>query len=127
MNRSCVICKKIIIVHTLKTKYCSVCKVIEQRKRSRDWNRIHTTRKEFDLFCLECNVSLPVNSKGDKKYCAKCLRRRIIQSHGNWMMNKRKKEKLDKFYKNIRINLIQSPYLIEKRERLIGLPKQTIC
>lgn len=114
MNRLCVICKILISAPTLKTKYCTVCAKNQQRIRSNNWSRKNITRKEYDLFCLDCNDSLPVGCKGDKKYCKECLRDRIRFIHNNHALSKRKKEKLNKFYKNIRINLIQSPYLVEK-------------
>ena len=121
MNRACVICKVSIDAPTLKRKYCSICAVVQQRTRARNWNKRKITRKEVDLFCMDCNETLPIGCKGDKKYCNKCLRDRIKFIHNNHALSKRKKVKLDNFYKNIRINLIQTPYLE------YGLQKQIIC
>jgi hypothetical protein len=115
MKRVCVSCKKEMDVPTLKTKYCAVCAKITHRIKAREWKRNNTTRREYDLFCLDCNDTLPVNSKGDKKYCEKCLRKRINKIHTQWAISRRKKEKLDIFFKNLRINFIQNPYLIERK------------
>jgi hypothetical protein len=115
MIRGCTVCKKNIEVPTLQTKYCSDCAKIMYRKRARDWKRNHITRKEFDLFCLDCNVSLPLNSKGDKKYCSLCARKRTKQSRKVCYLSKKRRDKLDKFYKNLRINFIESPYFAERK------------
>ena len=116
MKRPCVICKTEIEVPTLNTKYCGLCASVQQRKRANDWRRNNVTKREFDLFCLDCNETLPINAKGDKKYCNKCLRKRVVKSHVRWAMSRRKKDKLDKFYKNLRINFIESPYLKTLKE-----------
>ena len=50
-----------------------------------------------------------------KKYCIDCQLKITRQSKVKWNEKLRKKQRLDKFYKNIRINLIQSPYLSERR------------
>lgn len=104
MIRKCVNCRVEIKVQTLQTKYCSICKVIIARQQ-------RSTKKECDLFCLDCNASLPLGSKADKMYCSLCSRKRSKLSHKKVYNGK----KLDKFYKNLRINLIQSPYLVERR------------
>ena len=118
MKRCCVVCKTVIEVVTLKTKYCILCAELEKRKQIKEWQ---IRRKEFDLFCLECNVSLPINAKIDKKYCTDCLRKRVIKSHCKWAWSRRRKAKLDKFYKNLRINFIQSPYFKTLKETEIIL------
>ena len=116
MNRPCVICKRIIIVKSLKTKYCGVCSLATKRVKARDWKRLHTTRKDFDLFCLECNVSLPIGSKGDKLYCVICARNRIKKQYSKYNKQKILRNKLNKFYKNIQFNIIQSPYFVDRKK-----------
>lgn len=105
MKRSCVNCRIEIDVPTLQTKYCPICKVIIAKQQ-------RSTKKECDLFCLDCNASLPIGSKADKLYCNSCSRKRMIISHRKIYNRK----KLDRFYKNLRINLIQTPYLIERNK-----------
>ena len=113
MKRRCVSCKVEIEVANLKTKYCVLCAEMEKRRQIREWQ---IKKKEFDLFCLDCNESLPINAKADKKYCTDCLRKRVIKSHCRWAWSRRRKAKLEKFYKNLRINFIQSPYLKTLKE-----------
>ena len=50
-----------------------------------------------------------------KKYCDPCQLKVNRLNKVKWNEKLRKKQRLDKFYKNIRINLIQSTYLIEQR------------
>lgn len=105
MIRSCVNCRKEIDVPNLQTKYCNLCKIIIAKAQK-------TTKKEFDMFCMDCDVSLPVGSKADKMYCCTCARKRMNISHRKMYSGK----KLNKFYKNLRINLIQTPYLVDRRK-----------
>ena len=121
MKRVCITCKVIIDVPTSKTKYCHHCAILSKRKKANEWRERNITKRDFDLFCLECNDSLPINAKGDKKYCSKCLRKRVIASHSKWAWSRRRKAKLDSFYKNLRINFIQSPYLKTLKETEIIL------
>ena len=50
-----------------------------------------------------------------KKYCDPCQLKVNRLNKVKWNEKLRKKQRLDKFYKNIRINLIQSPYLTDRR------------
>ena len=116
MKRACVTCKDMIEVKTLNTKYCYSCGILQHRKIANEWRKNNVTKRDFDLFCMDCNGTLPINAKGDKKYCSECLRKRVIKSHGKWAMSRRNKIKLDNFYKNLRINFIESPYLKTLKE-----------
>ena len=113
MIRKCISCKILIDVPSPRTRFCPPCAIISQKIKQLEWKKTNITKRDFDLFCMDCNESLPINAKKDKRYCNDCLRKRCLKSHCKWALDKRNKEKLDKFYKNIRINLIESPYLIE--------------
>ena len=94
-------------------KYCDVCKILvwkEQKKRN-DLLRYRTTRIECDLFCVKCFASLPIGSHSDKMYCASCLpkHQKILK------LKRRRAGMLAEFYSGLRINLIQSPYLVERK------------
>lgn len=117
MIRKCIRCKTQIDVKTLNFKYCSPCAVIMQKEKANNWLR-ENRRRDYDLFCLQCNESLP-NALGGRQYCAKCAQARNRIKRLQSMKNQKLKVKLDKFYKNLRINFIQSPYITEKHE----LPK----
>ena len=110
MNRKCVNCINFfpLTPKTRNRKYCSVCKILIAKQQ-------RNTRKDFDLFCLDCNFSLPLGSKGDKMYCVKCLRIHRKEDHKRWHIKKTMKGKLNKFYKNLQFNLIQSPYFVEQK------------
>ena len=118
MKRICINCKNEIEVKTLQTKYCPVCKILiwKKQKKIRMDQRYKTTRREYDLFCTKCFASLPTGSHLDKLYCEKCLKVHTRQRVAANTRKKRNGKKLDKFYKNLRINLIQTPYLIERRK-----------
>ncbi len=117
MNKRCVNCPNTFELNTKNRnrKYCDVCKIIilKEQKKKNDLSRYHTTRREYDLFCTKCFASLPTGSHQDKMYCEKCLKIHTKQRVAAHIRNKRNRIKLDKFYKNLRINLIQSPYLID--------------
>ena len=103
-----------IEVNTLKTKYCKPCAVIMQKEKSNDWLR-ENKRRDYDMFCLQCNESLP-DFVGGRIYCKKCAQARNKIKRLSCLKSQRKKVKLGKFYKNLRINLIQSPYLVDRRK-----------
>lgn len=113
MNRPCVNCRKIITVKTLQQKYCDVCGPIIQKEKSNDWLR-NNRRRDFDLFCLECGGTIP-NALGGRKYCDLCADIRAKTARSKCMKNQKIRVKLDKFYKNLRINLIQSPYFVDRK------------
>ena len=113
MNRPCINCRKIITVKTLQQKYCSSCGPIIQKEKSNDWLRDHR-RRDFDLFCLQCDVVLS-NAIGGRKYCDICADIRAKTARCKSMKNQKMRVKLNKFYKNLQFNLIQSPYFIDKK------------
>jgi hypothetical protein len=84
-----------------------------QKEKSNDWQR-ENRKNDYDLFCLQCNDTLP-SIKGGKIYCNKCAAARNRLKRCQSLKNQKIRIKLDKFYKNLRINLIQSPYLSERR------------
>lgn len=114
MNRKCIRCRTDIVVKTLNTKYCKPCAVIMQKEKSNDWLR-ENRRRDYDLFCLQCNITLP-NVKGGRKYCDQCARARERLRRCKSLKNQKIRIKLDNFYKNIRINLLQTPYLVDRRK-----------
>lgn len=116
MIRKCVECRVNIDVKSIRTKYCQICKVIINKKKKSEWDKKFRRKIAYDMFCLDCNESLPINSRSDKLYCEICAKKRYNKQHNDYLKNRYKTEKLDKFYKNIRINLIQSPYLIDRRK-----------
>lgn len=113
LSRKCIRCKIGIDVPSLKTKYCSPCAIIMQKEKSNDWLR-ENRRRDYDLFCLQCNVTIP-DAKGGRKYCDPCGKARERLRRCKSLKNQKIRIKLDRFYKNLRINLIQNPYLIERR------------
>ena len=115
MNRKCINCPN-EFAERVNKKYCDVCGPIinRQKKATLSSKRYLTTKREYDLFCTKCFESLPIGSHADKLYCEKCLKihtKLRIKRHGQNRMIKRK---LNKFYKNIQFNLIQSPYFVEQ-------------
>lgn len=117
MNRKCIRCKTSIQVKTLKTKYCNPCAVIMQKEKSNDWLR-ENRRMDYDLFCIQCNEKLP-DAIGGRIYCTKCAQARNKLKRLQSLKNQKIRVKLDKFYKNLRINLIQSPYLSTRPARIV--------
>src|SRR3990167_3288820 len=122
MNKKCVNCPNVFLT-TIKTrnkKYCDVCKIIVWKKQKKEYGkrRYSTTRIECDLFCTKCFEPLPIGSHNDRRYCDGCL----IKRKRNMKMKNYNIKKLDLFYKNLRINLMNNPYLVERRkmELLIG-------
>lgn len=113
-TRACIRCKVGIKVKTLKNKYCNPCAVIMQKEKSNDWLR-ENRRRDYDLFCLQCNDPLP-NIAGGRMYCPKCAQARNRIKRLEYLKNQKIRIKLKKFYKNIQINLIQTPYLIDRKE-----------
>ena len=111
--RKCIRCRVDIHVKTCKTKYCSPCAKIMQKEKSNDWLR-ENRKSDYDLFCLQCNDTLP-SIKGGKTYCNKCAAARNRLKRCQSLKNQKIRIKLDNFYKNLRINLIQSPYFTERR------------
>jgi len=106
----CTVCDNKITMLGIKglpKKYCSInCSKKASLKR-----KLNVTRKEYDLFCMECNTTLPLGTHRNKNYCKKCLRLHRKHYQRSRHISKTMKTKLDNFYKNIRINFIQSPYL----------------
>lgn len=51
-----------------------------------------------------------------KKYCEPCQKQVIKNCKKRHMSKLRVKKVLNKFYKNLRINLIETPYLIDRRK-----------
>lgn len=117
MNRKCIRCRTDIDVKTLKTKYCKPCAVIMQKEKSNDWLR-ENRRRDYDLFCIQCNIPMP-DAKSDKLYCQKCAQARNRIKRLESLKNQKLRIKLDRFYKNLRINLIQSPYLSTRPARIV--------
>ncbi len=113
MNKTCVICSIPFEVNSKNRnkKYCDICRIIvwKKQKKRNDQSRYRTTRIECDLFCIKCFSSLPIGSHNDRKYCASCLSKHQISLN----TKKRRNGILNEFYHNLKINLIQSPYLIE--------------
>ena len=97
----------------MKEKYCRECAIIKQNELKNKWLR-ENRKRDYDLFCLECNATLP-SFRGGKQYCDFCADARNKEKRKQYMKNQKIRIKLDRFYKNIRINLIQSPYLIDRR------------
>lgn len=119
MNKKCVNCPVLfeVGIKNRNKKYCDECKVIiwkEQKKRN-DLLRYRTTRIECDLYCVKCFASLPIGSHRDRLYCQTCLPKH--QSVLN--TKKRRSAILANFYDNLRINLIQTPYMVERGEIVI--------
>ena len=54
-----------------------------------------------------------------KKYCSLCQLKVNRLNKVKWNDKIRKKQRLDIFYKNLRINLIQSPYLSTRAARIV--------
>ena len=113
MIRGCIRCKTEINVLNLQTKYCSICGPIIQKEKSNDWLRDHR-RRDFDLFCLQCNCSIS-NAIGGRKYCDICAGIRAKTARCKSMKNQKIRVKLNRFYNNLRINLIQSPYFVDRK------------
>lgn len=105
MIKKCVNCP-IKFDSKINSKYCVICRVLVRKQQN-------TRKKEFDMFCLDCNESLPINSKGDKMFCIKCRKIHQKRDQRNWYI--RKTNKLTLFYKNIQYNLIQSPYFTDRK------------
>lgn len=114
LSRKCIRCKTGIEVPNLNTKYCKPCAVIMQKEKSNDWLR-ENRRRDYDLFCLQCNTNLP-DVKGGRQYCKPCAAARNRLKRCKSLKNQKIRKKLDRFYKNIRINFIQSPYLTDRRK-----------
>ena len=113
MNRKCIRCKIEIQVTSLKTKYCGPCAIIMQKEKRDDWLR-ENRRRDCDLFCIQCNDKLS-NFAGGRIYCRKCADARNRIKRLQSLKNQKIRVKLDKFYKNLRINLIQSPYFADMK------------
>ena len=113
MNRPCINCRKTMTVKTLQKKYCDTCGPIIQKEKSNDWLR-ENRRRDFDLFCLECNEPI-LNALGGRKYCNKCAAMRAKSKRCQSMKNQKIRVKLNRFYKNIQFNLIQSPYFVDMK------------
>lgn len=113
LSRKCIRCRTDIDVKTLKTKYCKPCAVIMQKEKRNDWLR-ENRKRDYDLFCIQCNETLP-DFSGGRIYCKKCAQARNRLKRLQSLKNQKIRIKLDRFYKNLRINLIQSPYLVDRR------------
>jgi|CXWL01.1.fsa_nt_gi hypothetical protein len=113
MIRGCIRCKIEIHVRNLQTKYCLICGPIIQKEKSNDWLR-ENRRRDFDLFCLQCNCSIS-NAIGGRKYCNICADIRVKSKRCQSMKNQKLRVKLNKFYVNLRFNFIQSPYFVERK------------
>ena len=72
--------------------------------------------KDFDLYCIRCNVSLPLGSNPKREYCNDCFK--IHRKEYNKIKHKKMYEskKLKEFVTNQKIALIQSPYFVERRK-----------
>lgn len=109
----CVKCNKTMGSPKGITRDTQICFKCRTGKGSGGYGRM--TRKEFDLFCLKCNVSLPIGSHATREYCDDCWK--------EWRRTYNKKhyrvtaagKKLAKFYDNQRIVLIQSPYFADMK------------
>ena len=71
--------------------------------------------KSFDLYCIKCNVTLPLGCNPKREYCNECFK--IHRKEYNKIKHKQMYEskKLKDFMENQKITLIQSPYFVDQK------------
>lgn len=82
-------------IKTRNKKYCEKCRVEVLRTKKRDWKRNKVCRKNNELKCLDCGVSL-----GDikyKRYCSGCIKIRYKVQHEKSYL-KRKDRKIKEMF-----------------------------
>lgn len=103
MNKKCKNCPNEFkcIVKTKNKKYCDICRKEVLKIQKRDWKRKLTGTYGKIRMCVLCKVILDNSSKADREYCVECavLRDKVLH---------------------------HTSYKKRSRERLIGLPPQTI-
>ena len=107
----CLKCNRSLASPKGKTRDTQTCFECRTGKKVGGFGRM--TRKEFDLFCLKCNVSLPIGSHSTREYCDDCWkewRKTYNQKHYKLIAANKK---IKRFYENQKIVLIQSPYLVD--------------
>lgn len=71
--------------------------------------------KDFDMFCIDCNSSLPISANRYMQRCNKCTRIYRRKYNQKLYYKQSKNKKLAKFYSFQRVALIQSPYMTDKK------------